>query len=266
MDADQMRTNPSRSFFRAAASRRDPRAARIVAALALGLTLSLPAFAASTKSAPAKSETHAANASAGTQVGGIAPEEWTVRWWRWAHSFPDGLTPYQDTDGSRCAMGQDEDGPVWFLAGTDGRFDAKRGCQVPLGKHLLIPLINLYTHTPRDGKYATTCAALKAQVAVSNRALASAVILIDGKPLPPPVRLISRCFDPFAAQRDSGPEHDAQSRHHAAADGYWALLPPLPPGKHRLVVGANYGTDKDQDYGRMIQNFEYELQIGDPAI
>ena len=88
-----MQTNLFRSISRAAALRRDPRAARIIAVLALGLTLSLPALAASTKSAPA-----------GTQVGGIAPEEWTVRWWRWAHSFPDGLTPYQDTDGSRCAI------------------------------------------------------------------------------------------------------------------------------------------------------------------
>ncbi|MBT2748895.1 MULTISPECIES: hypothetical protein [unclassified Lysobacter] len=75
MDADQMQTYPFRSIFRAAALPREPRAARLIAALALGLTLSLPALAASTKSAPAKSETRVANAPAGTQVGGIVPEE-----------------------------------------------------------------------------------------------------------------------------------------------------------------------------------------------
>ncbi|MBT2748896.1 MULTISPECIES: hypothetical protein [unclassified Lysobacter] len=58
------------------------------------------------------------------------------------------------------------------------------------------------------------------------------------------------------------PAAGPKSRHHAAADGCWALLPPLPPGKHRVVVGANYGSDEDEAYGRMIQNFEYELRIG----
>ncbi|MBW8810094.1 MAG: hypothetical protein JF591_15005, partial [Lysobacter sp.] len=94
---------------------------------------------ASADAKPAKAAP-ASVAAVGTAVGGLSPAEWTVRWWRWAHSFVDGARPYQDPDGSRCALGQDEDSPVWFLAGTDGRSQVRRRCQIPAGKHLLVPV------------------------------------------------------------------------------------------------------------------------------
>ncbi|QQP97670.1 hypothetical protein [Lysobacter enzymogenes] len=206
-----------------------------------------------------------APAAAPASVGGVSAAEWTIRWWRWTRSFPDGLEPYLDRDGRRCAMGQDDDGPVWFLAGTDGRFDARRRCRVPAGKHLLVPVINMYFHGPRLGENAMSCAQVKRRAAVNNDYLVSAVVLLDGKPLARPERLISRCFDPQAERDDAGPD-DRRGVVRAAADGYWLLLPPLAPGPHRLSVGANYGNPDDPDYGRMLQNFEYELQVGDPAI
>lgn len=239
------------------------RAGAFAISLAMVCAASLPmavAAGTATEATPAK----AGAASIGGKVGGLSPAEWTVRWWRWTHGFADGARPYQDPDGSRCALGQDEHGPVWFLAGTDGRSEVRRRCQVPAGKHLLVPVINMYFHAPRIGEYAHSCGQVKAQVMVNNDALVSAVAVLDGKALPRPARLTSRCFDPF-------PEGDEEDRkhpgpYHAAADGYWLLLPPLAPGRHRLVIGANYGNDADADFGRMIQNFEYELQIGEPAI
>lgn len=237
---------------RADASHRRRAGAVLAAALFLAAPLASAAPVASATRAPAA-------------VGGVSAAEWTVRWWRWTHSFPNGLEPYLDRDGRRCAMGQDEDGPVWFLAGTDGRFDARRRCQVPLGKHLLVPVINMYFHGPRLGENAMDCAEVKRRAAVNNDYLVSAVVLLDGKPLPRPARLVSRCFDPQAERDDAGPD-DRRGVVRAAADGYWLLLPPLAPGPHRLSVGANYGNPDDPDYGRMLQNFEYELQVGDPAI
>lgn len=242
------------------------RVAAFVSTMAIACAASLPmlvAAAASADARPAKAAP-ASVAAVGAAVGGLSPAEWTVRWWRWAHSFADGERPYQDPDGSRCALGQDEDGPVWFLAGTDGRSGVRRRCQVPVGKHLLVPVINMYSHAPRIGEYALRCDQVKARVMVNNDALVSAVVVLDGKALPRPARLTSRCFDPF-------PGGDAEDRthpgpYHAAADGYWLLLPPLAPGRHRLVIGANYGNGEDADFGEMIQNFEYELQIGEPAV
>ncbi|QWP79398.1 hypothetical protein J5226_14430 [Lysobacter sp. K5869] len=206
-----------------------------------------------------------ASAAAPATIGGASAAEWTIRWWRWAHSFPAGRQPYLDRDGRRCAMHQDEDGPVWFLAGTDGSFDAERRCRVPAGKHLLVPVINMYFHGPRLGEDAMSCAEVKQRAAVNNDYLVSAVVLLDGKPLARPARLTSRCFDPGAERDDTGPD-DRRGVVRAAADGYWLLLPPLAPGAHRLSIGANYGNPDDPDYGTMRQNFEYRLDVGDPAI
>lgn len=234
------------------------------AALGLWLALSgLPAGAAG--KTPAQGAATAVRPVRGA-VGGVQPAEWTARWWRWTRSFPDGLQPYLDRDGSRCAMNQDEDGPVWFLAGTDGNFNAERRCRIPLGKHVLVPLINMYYHAPRFGRYAHTCEQVKAQVTVNNDRLVSAVVVLDGRRLDRQgsMRLTTaKCFDPFAEIDASGPP---TGPYHAAADGYWLLLPPLSPGRHRLTIGANYGSGEDEDFGRMIQNFEYELEVGDPVV
>ncbi len=267
-DTDRMDADTTDASSRASAviAPRDSGIGRRMAAFAITVALTCAASLPMAVAAGASAEATPAKASVvavGAAVGGLSPAEWTVRWWRWAHSFDDGARPYQDPDGSRCALGQDEDGPVWFLAGTDGRSEVRRRCQIPAGKHLLVPVINMYFHAPRIGEYAHDCDQVKAQVMVNNDALVSAVAVLDGKALPRPARLTSRCFDPF-------PDGDEDRKHpgpyHAAADGYWLLLPPLAPGKHRLVIGANYGNGDDVDFGRMIQNFEYELQIGEPAI
>ncbi|WP_153018908.1 hypothetical protein [Lysobacter capsici] len=141
MDAD---TTDASSRANAVIAPRDGGIGRRMAAfsitVAVACAASLPmavAAGASAEATPAK----ASVVAVGTAVGGLSPAEWTVRWWRWAHSFDDGARPYQDPDGSRCALGQDEDGPVWFLAGTDGRSEVRRRCQIPAGKHLLVPVI-----------------------------------------------------------------------------------------------------------------------------
>jgi hypothetical protein len=70
-------------------------------------------------------------------------------------------------------------------------------------------------------------------------------------------RVASGCFD---LEPDWTPQ-PGQVRTLAASDGYWLLLPPLPKGRHTISVGANYGKP-GVAYGRMVQNFEYELWIG----
>ena len=39
-------------------------------------------------------------------------------WWQWAVQAPATDNPLLDEDGSNCRVGQQ--GPVWFLAGTQG--------------------------------------------------------------------------------------------------------------------------------------------------
>lgn len=187
-------------------------------------------------------------------VDGAGLGEWTARWWQWAFAQP--ITPYLDRDGSACAQGQD--GPVWFLAGTNGRFTAKRTCAIPLDKHVLVPVINMI-HYARADEPDTPCADLQAGAAVNNDHLASAVVMLDGVVVEGIAQRRVRSNGCFRIEAG-----DAQSPL-AASDGYWIMLKPLPRGRHTLSIGANY-ANPGEPYGGMHQNFEYVLDVGGPTV
>lgn len=190
---------------------------------------------------------------ADARVEGESVAALTARWWQWANAM--AFPPYRDPDGRLCELGQS--GPVWFLAGTDGSFEPQRRCTVPEGRHLLVPIINMYRSGARDvgdADDAALCARLQASVAVNNDRLGSAVVLLDGEPLAQASRMRVRSDGCFPAD-PADPEG-----HIAAADGYWLLLAPLPRGRHRLVVGANYAGE--DAFGELSQNFEYLIDVG----
>src|SRR5262245_47401786 len=89
----------------------------------------------------------AATAFAGDPNPGVAPPtasphgktygEWAAEHSRWLWPIPLGVNPGRDLDGSQCAINQD--GPVWFLAGTFGG-SVSRNCTIPAGKAIFFPL------------------------------------------------------------------------------------------------------------------------------
>ena len=189
-------------------------------------------------------------------VEGVSFGGWTARWWQWAFAQP--IAPYLDPDGRLCSDGQD--GPVWFLAGTNGEFAAHRECIMPAGKFLLVPVINMiYMNrlAGHDPTRTSPCADLQARAAVNNDHLVSAVVIIDGVLVKDVTRYRVRSDGCFPVEPDVA-EASVQS---AAADGYWLLLKPLPPGRHTISIGANYGA-ADNSYGHMLQDFEYVLDVG----
>jgi hypothetical protein len=193
------------------------------------------------------------------KVEGKGYPQWSAAWWQWAMSMP--VEPYVIRDGRFCAMGQE--GPVWFLAGTDGSFDAERECRVPAGKHLFLPVINRFQQTPlgvEKGRKVMSCEQLQASVAVNNDHLVSAVVLIDGVMVKNVASYRVRsdgCFPMYPEL----PEDDRYITPVAASDGYWLMIEPLPIGRHTITVGANYGASEG-GYHRMVQNFEYVLIVG----
>jgi hypothetical protein len=234
-----------------------------LAMLAIVAVCSFAAAAASPSSVQVTEGANAATSGTGVPetIEGRTQAEWTGEWWRWAYTFPAQIAPFQDRTGRLCRLAQR--GPVWFLAGTDGSFDARRRCKVPAGKYILVPVINMVHHGPVIGKGRRVCGEMMGSVAVNNDHLASAVAVLDGRNLPKgAIRRLrtSRCFDLLSD------DPDAPSGIHAAADGYWLFLPPLSPGRHTLKIGANYEAPAGDPFGKMIQNFEYELIVGEPTI
>lgn len=192
------------------------------------------------------------------RVEGRGYADLSADWWKWA--FAQLIPPYKDPDGRLCDVGQA--GPVWFLAGTDGSFDAKRECVVPKGKYLFLPVINLIQHSPRtrDKNRIPSCKEMQDGTAVINDNLVSAIVFIDDVQVDKVMRFRVRskgCFQLFADE----PNDDSNQKIMAASDGYWLLIAPLAGGRHTIRVGANYGS-KEVAYGHMIQNFEYEIWVG----
>jgi hypothetical protein len=194
-------------------------------------------------------------------VDGITYPRLIAEWWQWAYALP--LAPYLDPDGSLCELGQN--GPVWFLAGTDGSFDARRECDVPVGKHLFVPIINVaqnlaVSRHPMDpAGERDSCGQLESGLHLRDEQLVDVTVLLDGvrvEDLREHHVASDGCFPLYPdVVDDRGPVPMA------ASDGYWLLIEPLAAGRHTLTVKANYQGFGGSEQG-MIQNFEYILWVG----
>src|SRR5215469_11567017 len=65
--------------------------------------------------------------------------EWTSMWWQWVLSIPVENNPVNDMTGTNCGINQN--GPVWFLAGTLGGL-VDRCCTIQSEKAILLPILN----------------------------------------------------------------------------------------------------------------------------
>ena len=183
-------------------------------------------------------------------VADVAQGQWSSRWWQWAANF-DGKPPYQDRDGTRCAMHQD--GPVWFLAGTDGSFDAVRSCTIPADRHVFVPLITWFVAAGDAGETeALSCTQKQQRAANFADHVYTGLVLLDGRPIGQFQRMRAAGETCFTLTSD----HPA-----VATDGYWLMLKPLPPGPHTLAVAAAYREGPRQT----LQNFQYTLEVGEGA-
>lgn len=158
-------------------------------------------------------------------IAGASQEEWSRRWWQWAMSFDDDVSPVGDPDGQRCASGQS--GPVWFLAGSFGSQRTVRRCRVPPGKTLFFPLVNVIAFPPEDEREA--CASLMLRAEDQTEAPTALVLEFNG-----------RRFTHLEAHRQAtrgcflvSPDDDA-----AAGNGYYVALGPLKAGRYTLNFGG----------------------------
>jgi hypothetical protein len=84
------------------------------------------------------------------KVANMTLTDWTNQWWAWSDRLDPTNNPFTDTTGALA--GQGNHGPVFNVAGSFSpvsvdpngvyTFGAERSFDVPMGKPLLIPLIN----------------------------------------------------------------------------------------------------------------------------
>jgi hypothetical protein len=165
------------------------------------------------------------------KVANTSQEDWSRAWWQWAGSFENSISPVADQTGEHCARKQS--GDVWFLAGTYETKRTIRTCTVPKGKYLFFPLIN-YVVMPR-GNRPTSCFAVTSSAARMTEQVSSLLLEIDGKrhgDLAVHRQATRSCFDMGVSAEPPIPIYPS------AANGYYVMLRPLPPGKHTLNFGG----------------------------
>jgi len=160
--------------------------------------------------------------------------EWSQAYLQWVAAFPRGSSPVSDTTGAQCAAKQA--GDVWFLASSDGTAPVERRCAIPAGKTLFVPIASVLE---RSGNREPVCQAM-ARTAASNLSHVNALAMtIDGRAVDELGAYRQASGDCFALGVRQVPRVDARQ---AVFDGYFVMLPPLPPGTHTIVVQARFDS------------------------
>ena len=160
--------------------------------------------------------------------------EWGGLWWKWAFDNPQVLG---DIDGTYSALG-DVGGPVFFAQGSGGD-PVRANVIVPGGQYILLPVAT-YVWTLFD-----PCAELACARRIVNRnfinGITSVSVTVDGervRNMQEHLVRVDNTNPPFTV--DAGPigPDGYGGILPAVQGGYWLMLAPLPPGKHRVSMSA----------------------------
>jgi hypothetical protein len=210
----------------------------IVAVVAVA-ALAVPAAAALAGSGPARGP-HVIPPT--RTIAGKTYSQWSAIWWRRALSIPKARNPFLQKGRANCGIGRDD---VRFLFGTfattttssgDIVGKARRRCTIPRGTRLFLPTLNAECSTA-EGNGKTT-----AKLRACARALIDPVRRRDLRLIVDGVRLRSfRVGSPLFRVRL--PRHNVlgvrAQKTKAVANGFWAMLAPLPRGRHRVTFGGS---------------------------
>jgi hypothetical protein len=206
---------------------------------------------------------------------GASYEDWAAAWWQWSLSIPVDDNPML---GGPCEQYQSED--VFFLAGTTGG-SATRSCAIPAGKGIFFPLVNIVMRScPEFADASYTCELATSESYMhdvtswymenGDRTLVLEIdgVSVDGlddyrahseafsdaSPLDPAERVWPVCSGPIDANPCGVP---VGSPRPSVADGYWAMLRPLPPGQHEIRFAASI----DYGWGGFSLDVTYDIVV-----
>ncbi len=199
----------------------------------------------------------------GSFVFGRTYAEWAEQWYQWWDLIPVPSNPSFDSTGHNCNINQSQ--PVFFLAG-DGTFSASgvtRACTVPSNTPLFFPMITAECSNveapPFFGR--TDADRLEcARMAIDGVAPVTVVVTVDGHSVPAlrDFRTASPPFNFTTPSQNNVLGLPGVTSGRSEADGYWAMLTPLKPGKHVLHFEAAISAGP---FTGTIQNVTYNLTV-----
>ncbi|MEZ4448993.1 MAG: hypothetical protein R3B09_05875 [Nannocystaceae bacterium] len=188
-----------------------------------------------------------------------------IGWTRWAlaQSFTDG--PINDATGEHC--GDEQSGPIWYLAGTFGG-PVERECTVPFGKKLVFPLMNGWCvfpveHYPDQASIDAALPEIEGFYTSFFDEVCSLTLRVDGVDVRPDLETLREdtyldVFDPFEIEltEDHWAPSFAGGTMDAVTAGYFAVIHALSPGDHVIEFG---GENCAQQFST---SASYSLHVG----
>ncbi|HEY7080448.1 MAG TPA: hypothetical protein VH500_12150 [Nitrososphaeraceae archaeon] len=167
-----------------------------------------------------------------TTLNGLGYQQLSGKWWQWVLPIPIDKNPIYDSNGKNCA--QNQNGPVWFLAGTGGG-PAVRQCTIPAGKSIFFLVLGnecSFAENPsiKSVEDLQNCPVILNKPIDPSKDLSASV---DGTNLS---NLIFRVQSPpFSFAFPPKPIFGAPpGPSKAAADGWYIFLSPRKPGEHSI--------------------------------
>jgi hypothetical protein len=221
------------------------------AAKRTGMMIALVALLATTLAIQAAPNTNPGILPIHSKPNGKTYGEWTAAWWQWALAIPEASNPLVDPAPQFAALNQN--GPVWFLAGTFGG-SLERSITIPTGKSIFMPIHNwifgsgVFDCDPTVPGVTCDVPELRSKAAAAATGAEVVEAWIDGNPVNNirDYRAISP--EPFSVTFPAGAVFGipAGTYYPQVTDGYWLMLAPLKAGAHTIRVHAvNTGAGLD---------------------
>jgi hypothetical protein len=187
--------------------------------------------------------------------------EWAVEYMRWVYSstLNDCTSAESDADGSLCALHQNPDSPVFFLASCN--YAEGRGvvvdraiCKVPAGKALLVPISALSDEQATNDE-PLTAEALRVSTSDVLASMREQRLVVDGTEI---TEFAPYSIGPVAFAFEIPPQpnwhtcngYDELENQHVDPSylvGYFALIEAPAAGKHKIEYASIY-TYWNNDY------------------
>jgi len=182
---------------------------------------------------------------------GVSYAEWTARWWQWILSLQIESHPAIDQTGENCKLNQN--GPVWFLAGTVGGV-AHRSCSISSGLALLLPVLN-HGGTLADEPTFKSDDDLQLHARREMDVISELEVNIDGMNINglEEYRVQTPVFDVVLPKNNLFGGIPGPTK--GVADGYWLFIKPFALGKHKIHC---FGSCRA---GKVIIGIDWDITI-----
>jgi hypothetical protein len=169
---------------------------------------------------------------------GASYAEWSAAWFQWAFSLPATGHPLLQSGHVACSAGQS--GRVWFLGGSFAPGPIARSCTIPPRHALFLPVLNNASLAlPREP---TSPRRLRHNTRGFFAPATGVRMSIDGRRVPHLGRfLVESTFFMVRLGEDNLFGLSPGELLRGVGIGYWIMLAPPPPGRHRLRLRGTLG-------------------------